>query len=71
MISKDTEDIRRNQKTNTNDFCINDSSIIDNNIVYINKDIRRQEIVEKIRKQNYTHKLEYSPATVKNEQKKM
>jgi len=58
MISKDTEEIRRHPKTNANDFCINDSSRIDNTIVHINKDIRRQEIVGN-REQNYNHKLGY------------
>ena len=69
LISEDTEDIKRHQKTNNNDFCINDCSSNDNNIVYINKDIRRQEIVENIREQNYTQILEYPPAIVNNEQK--
>jgi hypothetical protein len=35
LIAVDTEDIRRNQKTNNNDFCINDCSSNDTNIVYI------------------------------------
>jgi predicted transcriptional regulator len=70
MIPKDTEDIKRHQKTNENDFCINDCSISDNNIIYINKDIRRQEIAENIREQNCTQNLEYPPAMVTNEQKK-
>ena len=70
MIAKDTEDIRRNQKTNNNDFCINDCSICDNNILYINKVTRRQEIVENVREQNSTQILEYPPAIVNNEQKK-
>jgi hypothetical protein len=70
LISEDTEDIRRNQKTNKNDFCINDCSINDNNIVYKNKDIRRQEIEESMREQNCTQILEYPPAIVSNEQKK-
>jgi hypothetical protein len=70
LIAEDTGDIRRNQETNKNDFCINDSSILNNNIVYINKDIRSQEIVENIREQNSTQILEYPPAIVNNEQKK-
>lgn len=70
MISKDTEEIRRHPKTNANDFCINDSSRIDNTIVHINKDIRRQEIEKSIREQNCTQILEYSPAIVGNEQQK-
>ncbi len=70
LIAEDTEDIRRNQKTNNNDFCINKCSITDNNIVYIKKDIRRQKIEESIREQNYNQILEYSPAIVDNEQKK-
>jgi len=70
LISEDTEDIRRHQRTNNNDFCITDCSSNDNNIVYINKDIRRQEIEENIRDQNYTQILEYSPAIVDSEQKK-
>ena len=59
LISEDTEDIKRHHKTNENDFCINDCSISDSNMVYINKDIRRQEIVENIREQNCTQILEY------------
>ena len=70
LIAEDTEDIRRNQKTNNNDFCINDCSSNDTNIVYINKDIRRQDIEEKIGEQNYTKNLEYPLAIVNNEQKK-
>ena len=70
LISEDTEDIRRNQKTNQNDFCINKCIINDNNIVYINKDIRRQGKEENIREQNCTQILEYPPAIVTNEQEK-
>jgi DNA primase catalytic core len=70
LISEDTEDIRRHQKTNNNDVCINDCSISDNNIVYINKDIKRQEITDNVREQNSTQNLEYPPAIVNNEQKK-
>ena len=51
-------------------FCINECSINDNNIVYINKDTRRQEIEESIREQNYDQILEYPPAIVDNEQEK-
>ena len=70
LIAEDTEDIKIHKKTNKDDFCINDFSSIDNNIVYINKDIRRQEIKEKIGEQNYTPNLEYPPAVVNNEQEK-
>jgi hypothetical protein len=70
LIAEDTGDIRRNQETNKNYFCINDSIIPNNNIVYINKDIRSQEIVENIREQNSTQILEYPPTIVNNEQKK-
>jgi hypothetical protein len=70
LISEDTEDIKRHQKTNENDFCINDCSIHDNNIESINEDIRRQEIVESNREQDCTQILEYPPAIVSNEQKK-
>ena len=70
LISEDTEDIKRHQKTNQNDSCINDCNIHDNNIVYINKDIRRQEIVENNREQNCTQILESPPAIASNEQKK-
>jgi hypothetical protein len=58
LISEDTEDIERHQKTNENVFRINDCSSNDNNIVYINEDIRRQETVENIREQNCTQILE-------------
>ena len=70
LISEDTEDIKRHQETNKNVFRINDCISNDNNIVYINKDIRRQEIAENIREQNCTQNLEYPPAIVTNEQKK-
>jgi hypothetical protein len=69
-IAEDTEDIRRNQKTNKNVFCINDCSITDNNIIYINRDTRRQEIEKNVGEQNYTKNLDYPPAIVSNEQKK-
>jgi len=70
LIAENTDDTRRNLKTNNNDSRINERSINDNNIVYINKDIRRQEIEKSIREQNYTQMLEYSPAIVDSEQKK-
>ena len=70
LVAKDTEDSRRQQKTNKNDFCINDCSISNNNIEYINRDTRRQEIEENVGEQNYTQNLEYPPAIVNNEQKK-
>ena len=66
LISENTEDSRRNLETNKNDFCINECSVNDNNRVYINKDIRRQEIEESIREQNYDQILEYCPAIVDN-----
>ena len=70
LIAEDTEDIKIHKKTNKDDFCINECSNNDTNIVYINKDIRRQEIKEKIGEQNYTHNLEYPPAVVNNEPEK-
>ena len=65
LIAEDTEDIRRHQKTSNNDFCINDCSSDDNNIVYINKDIRRQEIVENVGEQNYTENVRVFPSNCK------
>jgi hypothetical protein len=70
MLAKNTEYTRRNLKTNNNDSRINERSISDSNIAYINKDIRRQEIEKSIREQNCTQILEYSPAIVGNEQQK-
>jgi len=70
LLSEDTEDLKRHQKTNNNDFCINGCNSNDNNIVYINKDTRRQEIEKNKREQNYTQLLEYPPAIVNNEHKK-
>jgi hypothetical protein len=59
LTAEDAEYIRIHQKKNTNDFCINESSITDNNIIHINNDTRRQEIEENVGEQNYTQNLEY------------